>query len=180
MRRHDSADTIARHLANARAHLYGDLPHDGTVPDWDRRQRRRMMSLTPQKAERLKDFVTTIEGIDEERRELGQQKSEQVRLAIEEGFDRRSLKRVLALRRLKPEERDQHEDTVDEYLQALGMTPIEAEIARAQAAEANGNGNGHAAEAEAGGEPTHGPVPGGIPPARGRRRSSAPAPATVN
>lgn len=91
-------------------------------------------------AAKLKKAVEAIENIDEQRRELGQEKSEIMRQAIDEGFDRKAIKRVLAERRLKPDDAKALDDLVDEYKLALGMTPFETIIEKSKEDEAGTKG----------------------------------------
>jgi uncharacterized protein (UPF0335 family) len=85
----------------------------------------------------LVGMVQELQELDERRRELSQQKSEIMRNAVDRGFSRAALREVLRRMKMDAADREDHEHLVDEYMLALGMTPLELEIERdRQAAEA--------------------------------------------
>lgn len=71
--------------------------------------------------DRLKSFVERIERLDEEIRELNNDKKEVYAEAKGTGFDTKVIKEVVRLRRMDKDDLDEHETLVDLYKRALGM-----------------------------------------------------------
>ena len=78
-------------------------------------------------AERLRAYVERIEALEEEKRGLaGDIKDIYVEVKAA-GFDKATVREVVALRRLDPEKRRMKEELLDQYRHALGMlatTPL--------------------------------------------------------
>lgn len=72
-------------------------------------------------ADRLKQIVEKIERLEEEKREVMEQIKEVFAEAKGEGFDIRTLRQVLRLRRMKPHDRSEQEELLELYKAALGM-----------------------------------------------------------
>lgn len=88
------------------------------------------MRLSEARAAKLRGIITGIEDIDVQRRELAREKSEIMRQAAEDDFDRRAIKEVLRKRKLGAGKQAELDEVVAQYELALGMLPIEQEIAR--------------------------------------------------
>lgn len=86
--------------------------------------------------EKLRQHVEAIEGLRNEKAEIDGLISERFKLCKSDGFDTTALKEVLAKRKKTAIQRSLHDDLVDLYMHALGMTPIEAEIERRKEADA--------------------------------------------
>lgn len=71
----------------------------------------------------LMSIIERIERLEEERREISEQITEVKAEAKANGFDVRTIVKVIALRRKKPEERSEEEAMLDLYLNAVGMLP---------------------------------------------------------
>ena len=88
-------------------------------------------------AERLKSFVQRLEKLDEEKRDIAEQMKDVMAEAKSEGFDVRTIREVLRLRRMKPADRSEREELLEIYKNALGMIadlPLgQAALARAGA-----------------------------------------------
>lgn len=142
--------------------------------------------MESQRAEFLRNLVAQVDAIDAKRAELQSQKAELMKSAVERQFDRKALKATIGERRMKESDQTRHKSLMDEYRQALGMTPLEA-LAEAQreAEERRGEpaaigeildqaGPAAAAEAiHAMHPPAKEKAPGEPPKARGRRRAGA-------
>lgn len=72
-------------------------------------------------ADRLKQIVEKVERLEEEKREVAEQIKEVFAEAKSEGFDIRTLRQVLRLRRMKPHDRSEQEELLELYKAALGM-----------------------------------------------------------
>ena len=74
-------------------------------------------------ADQLRTIVERIERLEEEKREVAEQIKEVYAEAKGNGFDTKTLRKVVALRKKDPEERSEEEAMLDLYLHALGMAP---------------------------------------------------------
>lgn len=83
---------------------------------------------------RLKLFIERIERLEEEKKALGEDVAEVFNEAKSTGFDTKTMKRILKLRKMNTQERQEAEALLSTYMDAIGMTPIEAHIALAAAA----------------------------------------------
>jgi len=74
-------------------------------------------------ADQLRTIVERIERLDEEKREVAEQIKEVYAEAKGNGFDTKTLRKIVALRKKDPSERSEEEAMLDLYMSALGMTP---------------------------------------------------------
>lgn len=70
----------------------------------------------------LKSFIERIERLEEEKSTVGEQIREVFAEAKGTGFDVRTIRQVLKIRKLETQERLEQEELLDLYLTALGMT----------------------------------------------------------
>jgi uncharacterized protein (UPF0335 family) len=70
--------------------------------------------------DRLRDIVTRIEAIEEERAELAGDVKDILSEAKSSGFDVRAIRQIIRLRRQDQADRDARQAVVDEYMEALG------------------------------------------------------------
>ncbi|MFT6072848.1 MAG: hypothetical protein ACJARD_001166 [Alphaproteobacteria bacterium] len=70
-------------------------------------------------AERLRSFISRLENLDNEKKELLNHNKEVLDEAKNEGFDTKVIRKVMALRKMKPAEREELESLTDLYLQAV-------------------------------------------------------------
>lgn len=82
----------------------------------------------------LKRFIERAELLDREIANLNSDKSELFKEMKLEGFDTKTIKRIIKLRKMDTHERQEAEALLSTYMNALGMTPIEEAIALAAAA----------------------------------------------
>jgi uncharacterized protein (UPF0335 family) len=73
--------------------------------------------------ERLKSFIERIERLEEEKRALAEDIKEVFSEAKGVGFDVRTMRQILRLRRMDQEDLDEQEALLDTYKRALGMAP---------------------------------------------------------
>jgi uncharacterized protein (UPF0335 family) len=73
--------------------------------------------------ERLKSFIERIERLEEEKRALAEDIKEVFSEAKGVGFDVRTMRQILKLRRMDQEDLDEQEALLDTYKRALGMSP---------------------------------------------------------
>lgn len=73
--------------------------------------------------ERLKSFIERIERLDEERRALVEDIKEVFSEAKGVGFNVKTMRQIIKLRRLDQDDRDEQEALLDTYKRALGMLP---------------------------------------------------------
>ena len=74
-------------------------------------------------ADHLRQIVERIERLEEEKAEVAEQIKEVYAEAKGTGFDTKTLRKIVALRKKDPEERSEEEAMLDLYLSALGMLP---------------------------------------------------------
>lgn len=79
----------------------------------------------------LQIFIERIERLEEEKKGLAEDISDVLNEAKSNGFDTKTIKRIIKLRKMSTHERQEAEALLDTYMNALGMTPIEAAIALA-------------------------------------------------
>jgi len=81
----------------------------------------------PQAAAVLRSFIERIERLEEEKKALAEDIREVYSEAKGTGFDPKVLRKVVALRRMDPEERQEFEHVLETYMAALeGSTDNEA------------------------------------------------------
>ena len=78
-------------------------------------------SSTSVAAGQLRAMVERIERLEEEKREVAEQIKEVYAEAKANGFDTKTLRKVVAMRKKPAEERQEEEALLDLYLSALGM-----------------------------------------------------------
>jgi len=81
--------------------------------------------------QRLKLFIERAERLDEEIKGLNSDKSDLFQEMKSDGFDTKTIKRIIKLRKMEPHARQEAEALMQTYMNAIGMTPIEAAIALA-------------------------------------------------
>ncbi|MEM7669491.1 MAG: DUF2312 domain-containing protein [Pseudomonadota bacterium] len=74
-------------------------------------------------ADQLRSIVERIERLEEEKAEVAEQIKEVYSEAKANGYDTKTLRRVVSLRKKPADERDEEEAMLDLYLSALGMLP---------------------------------------------------------
>jgi uncharacterized protein (UPF0335 family) len=72
-------------------------------------------------ADRLKSFVERIEKLEEEKKAIGADIRDVYSEAKGTGFDVKAMRQVVKLRKMDSAERDEQEQLLDVYKQALGM-----------------------------------------------------------
>jgi uncharacterized protein (UPF0335 family) len=76
---------------------------------------------------KLSGFISEIERIDQQARDISSERGTLYKSAKEAGFDTKALKRVIQLRRMEKTKRDEHDAAVDAYMHAMGdfvTTPL--------------------------------------------------------
>jgi uncharacterized protein (UPF0335 family) len=81
--------------------------------------------------EKLRLYIERVERLDEEISGLNSDKSDVFSEMKSDGFDTKTVKRIIKLRKMEPHARQEAEALLSTYMDALGMTPIEAAIALA-------------------------------------------------
>jgi uncharacterized protein (UPF0335 family) len=72
-------------------------------------------------AEELRQFIERIEQLEAEKRDLAEQLKEAMAEAKGRGYDTKVLRKLVALRKRKPDEIAEEEAVLDAYKAALGM-----------------------------------------------------------
>lgn len=72
-------------------------------------------------AQRLKSFIQRIERLEEEKKVMGADIREVYSEAKSSGFDTKIMRKVIALRRLEPAERQEQEALMQVYIDAIGF-----------------------------------------------------------
>ena len=73
-------------------------------------------------AEELRQFIERIEQLETEKKEIAEQAKEVLAEAKGRGYDTKVLKKLVALRRRKPDEIAEEEAVLEVYKSALGMS----------------------------------------------------------
>ena len=76
----------------------------------------------PISADRLKSFVERIEKLEEERHAIGGDIRDVYSEAKGVGYDVKTMRRIVSLRKMDAADRDEQEALLDTYKHALGMT----------------------------------------------------------
>ena len=84
--------------------------------------------------ERLKSFIERIERLEEEKKALAEDIKEVFAEAKGVGFDVKTMRQIIKIRRLDQDELDEQEALLDVYKRALGMLPDFSTEAEAEAA----------------------------------------------
>jgi uncharacterized protein (UPF0335 family) len=74
-------------------------------------------------AERLRSFIERIERLEEERRALAGDIKEVYAEAKGAGFDAKTMRQIIRIRRMDKDDLDEQETLLDIYKRALGMLP---------------------------------------------------------
>ena len=80
-------------------------------------------STTAVAKDQLKSIVERVERLEEEKKEVAEQIKEVYAEAKANGFDTKTLRKVVALRKKSNADREEEEAMLDLYLHALGMAP---------------------------------------------------------
>ncbi|HXP30994.1 MAG TPA: DUF2312 domain-containing protein [Stellaceae bacterium] len=81
--------------------------------------------------ERLKSFIERIERLEEEKKALAADIKEVLAEAKGVGFDVKTMRQIIKIRRIDQEDLDEQEALLDTYLRALGMRPERSAAKRA-------------------------------------------------
>lgn len=79
------------------------------------------VSTTAVAAGQLRAIVERIERLEEEKKEVAEQIKEVYAEAKGNGFDTKTLRKIVTLRKKDTEEREEEEALLDLYMSALGM-----------------------------------------------------------
>ena len=71
--------------------------------------------------DKLKSFIERLENLEDEKREVADQIKEVFAEAKGEGFDVKTMRQLLKLRKMKPHDRMEQEELLDVYKSAIGM-----------------------------------------------------------
>ena len=75
----------------------------------------------PVSADRLKSFVERIEKLEEERKAIGGDIRDVYSEAKGVGYDVKTMRKIISIRKVDAAERDEQEQLLDVYKHALGM-----------------------------------------------------------
>ncbi|MCB6177543.1 DUF2312 domain-containing protein [Rhodobacter sp. Har01] len=73
-------------------------------------------------ADELRQFIERFEQLDAEKKDVAEQQKELMAEAKGRGYDTRVMRKVIALRRRKPDDIAEEEAVLDMYKAALGMS----------------------------------------------------------
>lgn len=73
-------------------------------------------------ADELRQFIERFEQLESEKKDVAEQQKELMAEAKGRGYDTKVLKKVVALRKRKPDDIAEEEAVLEMYKQALGMT----------------------------------------------------------
>jgi uncharacterized protein (UPF0335 family) len=103
-----------------RARLHLDVPVRAGIPNADIRAMTKAKA-GPISAERLKSFIDRIEKLEEERKAISGDIRDVYSEAKGVGYDVKTMRRIVQLRKQDVAERDEEEQLLDVYAHALGM-----------------------------------------------------------
>jgi uncharacterized protein (UPF0335 family) len=83
-------------------------------------------------SERLKSFIERIERLEDEKRALAEDIKEVYAEAKGVGFDTKTMRQVIKIRKMDQDDLDEQEALLDVYKRALGMIPALAEEVAAE------------------------------------------------
>lgn len=72
---------------------------------------------------KLKQYMEKIERLENEKAEIQENISDVFKQAKDDGFDAKIMKKVLKLKKMKAEERENEDLLLDTYMVALGLAP---------------------------------------------------------
>lgn len=72
-------------------------------------------------ADELRQFIERYEHLDAEKQDIADQQKEVMAEAKGRGYDAKALRKIIALRKKKPDEIAEEEAVLDTYRAALGM-----------------------------------------------------------
>lgn len=72
-------------------------------------------------ADELRQFIERIEQLDAEKKDIAEQQKELMAEAKGRGFDTKILRKIVSLRKQKPDDVAEEEAVLDMYKSALGM-----------------------------------------------------------
>lgn len=72
-------------------------------------------------ADELRQFIERLEQLDSEKKDIGEQIKEVMAEAKGRGYDTKVMRKVIALRKRKPDEIAEEEAIIEMYKTALGM-----------------------------------------------------------
>lgn len=75
----------------------------------------------PISADRLRSFVERVENLEEERKSIGDDIRDIYSEAKGSGYDTKTIRKIVALRKMDAADRDEQEALLDVYKHALGM-----------------------------------------------------------
>lgn len=101
--------------------------HDPSLAAAERRKRAPAKDAPVENvaAKQLRSFVERIEKLNEEKKEIADFIKDVFGEAKAMGFDTKALKKIIAIRKMDPDERAEQDAILDTYLAALGMLPDE-------------------------------------------------------
>jgi uncharacterized protein (UPF0335 family) len=73
-------------------------------------------------ADELRQFIERFEQLESEKKDITEQQKELMAEAKGRGYDTKVMRKVIALRKRKPDEIAEEEAVLDMYKSALGMT----------------------------------------------------------
>jgi uncharacterized protein (UPF0335 family) len=71
--------------------------------------------------QRLKSFIERIENLEEEKKALAEDIKEVYAEAKGVGFDAKTIRKIVSLRKMEPEKRNEEDELLDLYKTAIGM-----------------------------------------------------------
>lgn len=73
--------------------------------------------------QQLRQFIEKIERLEEEKTQLSEHVRDTFSEAKAHGFDVKTIRQIIKIRKMKPEDRTEQEELLDLYCHALGMLP---------------------------------------------------------
>lgn len=80
-----------------------------------------MTDINKDTAQKLKQYIEGIEGYESQKKDINESIKEIFDNATSAGFDVKTIRKIIAMRKLEPAKLDEQEYLLDTYKEALGM-----------------------------------------------------------
>ena len=94
---------------------------EDNTPEFIKKAHNRMGGVD---SDKLKDFIERVERLQEEKSGIASDISDVYAAAKGSGYDPKTMRKVIRLRKMDADKREEEENMLDIYMHALGMLPL--------------------------------------------------------
>jgi len=76
---------------------------------------------------KLKQYIEKIENLEVEKSEIQEHISDVYKQAKSDGFDPKIMKKIIKIKKVRPEDRENEDMLLDTYMLALGLVPPDSD-----------------------------------------------------